>query len=46
MAAETICEIIFEKATGTVCCGYKKSFRRQMTYERYDWILRIGLRKM
>ena len=29
MAAETICEIIFEKAAGTVCCGYKKSFRRK-----------------
>ena len=24
MAAETICEIIFEKAAGTVWCGIKK----------------------
>ena len=43
MAAETLCEIIFEKAADTVCCGYKKSFRRKMIYERYDWILRVGL---
>jgi len=25
MAAEALCEIIFEKAAGAVCCGYKKS---------------------
>ena len=30
MAAEAFCEIIFEIAAGTVCCGYKKSFRRQI----------------
>ena len=30
----------------TVCCGYKKGLRRKMTYERYDRILRAGLRKM
>ena len=31
MAAETLREIIFEKAAGTVCCGYKKGFRRELT---------------
>ena len=46
MAAEALCEIVFEKAADTVCCGYKKGLRRKMTYERYDRILRAGLRKM
>ena len=43
MAAETICEIIFEKAAGTVCCGYKKSFRRQMNYEIYKCLYAVRL---
>ena len=46
MAAETICEIIFEKAAGTVCCGYKKSFRRKIAYQIYDRILGFGRLKM
>ena len=46
MAAEALCEIILKKAAGTVCCGYKKGFRRELTYERYDRILRTRLRKM
>ena len=25
---EPLCKVIFEKATGTVCCGYKESIRR------------------
>ena len=46
MAAEALCEIIFKKAAGTVYCRYKKGFRRELTYERYDRILRTRLRKM
>ena len=34
MAAEALCEIIFEKAAGTVCCGYKKGIGRNVTYDR------------
>ena len=26
MAAEAFCEIVFEKATDTVCCGYNEKF--------------------
>ena len=46
MVYEALCEIIFEKAAGTVCCGYKKRYGREIIYERYDWLLRAGLRKM
>ena len=34
MAAEALCEIIFKKAAGTVCCGHKKGIGRNVTYDR------------
>ena len=39
-------KVISEKAAGTVRCRHKKGIGGKITYERYDWILRIGLRKM
>ena len=34
MAAKALREIIFEKAVGAVCCGYKKGIGRNVTYDR------------
>ena len=39
MAAEAFCEIVFEKAADTVCCGYNENFflktytRKAVCYE-------------
>lgn len=30
MVAEALCEIVFEKAADTVCCGYNENFHKDL----------------